>query len=417
MTEAPNPWRTAGRAAALAQMKMFRPRMGRRYASGRNYDRGPGQHNAVSCLSPFLRRRLLLEEEVVAAAVADHGLEGAEKFIQEVFSRGYFKGWLERRPSVWHDYVDGLDQDIWAIQEDRKLAKRVQSAEEGATGIECFDAWVEELVSTGYLHNHARMWFASIWIFTLGLPWRLGADFFYRHLLDGDPASNTLSWRWVGGLHTRGKVYEAKAWNMAKFTNQRFMPRDSDLDTAPQSLHPSEPDGLPDVTPLRMPSSPLADVPTAVLLTEEDCHPESWNHDLSSAAGFAVLHASHLRSQRPVARNVVQFEADSLSDTVRRLGVEAQELSTSDPTALVRWASDIGARQILTGYIPEGPLGDWMKEAKLRLQAEDVAFSEIRRSWDEAIWPNATAGFFKVKKKIPQILRDQGMLDGQLSLL
>jgi deoxyribodipyrimidine photo-lyase len=66
------------------------------------------------------------------------------------------------------------------------------------------------------------MWFASIWIFTLGLPWRIGADFFYRHLLDGDAASNTLSWRWVAGLHTRGKAYAAESWNIEKFTGGRF---------------------------------------------------------------------------------------------------------------------------------------------------------------------------------------------------
>ena len=61
------------------------------------------------------------------------------------------------------------------------------------TGIEGFDDWARELVDTGYMHNHARMWFASIWIFTLRLPWALGADFFLRHLLDADAASNTLS--------------------------------------------------------------------------------------------------------------------------------------------------------------------------------------------------------------------------------
>jgi deoxyribodipyrimidine photo-lyase len=79
-----------------------------------------------------------------------------------------------------------------------------------------FDDWAQELVATGYLHNHARMWFASIWIFTLRLPWELGADFFLRHLIDGDPASNTLSWRWVGGLHTPGKTYLATADNIAE---------------------------------------------------------------------------------------------------------------------------------------------------------------------------------------------------------
>ena len=107
--------------------------------------------------------------------------------------------------------------------------RRLEQALAGQTGLDCFDAWVCELRETGYLHNHARMWFASIWIFTFELPWRLGADFFYRHLLDGDAASNTLSWRWVAGLHTRGKPYAARADNIRKFTGQRFNVRDEDL--------------------------------------------------------------------------------------------------------------------------------------------------------------------------------------------
>ena len=66
------------------------------------------------------------------------------------------------------------------------------------------------------------MWFASIWIFTLKLPWQQGAAFFLEHLLDGDSASNTLSWRWVAGLQTKGKHYLAKSWNIEKFTENRF---------------------------------------------------------------------------------------------------------------------------------------------------------------------------------------------------
>jgi hypothetical protein len=73
-----------------------------------------------------------------------------------------------------------------------------------------------------YLHNHTRMWFASIWIFTLELPWQLGAEFFMQHLYDGDAASNTLGWRWVAGVQTQGKHYLASEWNIKKFTNNRF---------------------------------------------------------------------------------------------------------------------------------------------------------------------------------------------------
>ncbi len=74
--------------------------MGGRYASGRNTDHGPGTHKAVSVLSLYIRRRLVLDQDAVALALTAHGPEEAEKFLQEVIWRGYFKGWLEHRPQV-----------------------------------------------------------------------------------------------------------------------------------------------------------------------------------------------------------------------------------------------------------------------------------------------------------------------------
>ena len=88
----------ATRAEGEKIMAAFAPRMGRRYANGRNTDLGAGAHQAVSLLSPYVARRLVLESDLVAQALANHGPEHAEKFIQEVIWRGYFKGWLERRP-------------------------------------------------------------------------------------------------------------------------------------------------------------------------------------------------------------------------------------------------------------------------------------------------------------------------------
>ena len=399
----------ATRATGEERLRDFTARMGSRYAKGRNFDRGPGAHRDVSQLSPFVRRRLVIEREVVAAAMNAHGLEDAEKFIQEVVWRGYFKGWMERRPQVWESYRDGLIRDLATLDTDRRLRRGVETAETGQTGLACFDAWANELIETGYLHNHARMWFASIWIFTLELPWRVGADFFYRHLLDGDPASNTLGWRWVAGLHTRGKPYKAQAWNIAKFTGQRFAPRPQDLAEDVQGLEPEEPEGLPDVLPLREARAPDPSLPTALLITEEDCRPEDFELGDLDIRATATLSASHLRSPREVSGDVAGFEAGALADAARRMRQEASALRAGVPGDLATWAARAGARQIVTPYVPTGPLRDWLNEAETALDAQGIALCEMRRDWDAAIWPHATAGFFKVKKKIPQILHEVGL--------
>ncbi len=395
---------TSTRAEGEKIMAAFTPRMGRRYANGRNTDHGAGAHKAVSLLSPYIRRRLVLESGAVAAALAAHGPEDAEKFVQEVIWRGYFKGWLERRPQVWHSYVTGLEADLAALDRDRRLRRDVDRAMNGQTGLACFDAWATELVDTGYLHNHARMWFASIWVFTLGLPWRLGADFFYRHLLDGDAASNTLGWRWVAGLHTRGKPYPADAQNITTFTAGRFSPRQSDLAEVTQGLEATEPDGLPTVLPLRAFTPPVQGRPTALLITDEDCRVEDFDLAALDIRSVATLQASHLRSPLEVSELVLKFEDGALADAALRAGFTTTAMRADDPASLAKWAASAGATQIATPYVTRGPLRDWMDQAAPSLAKAGITLCEWRRDWDSAIWPHATAGFFKVKQNIPRIL-------------
>ena len=397
---------TPTRAAGLAALQAFVPAMGRRYANGRNYDMGPGAHRAVSVLSPYIRRRLVTEQEVAAAAITAHGPEEAAKFIDEVIWRGYFKGWLEQRPQVWDSYRNGLLADLDVLDRDRRLRRDVTRAMDGQTGLACFDAWAEELVETGYLHNHARMWFASIWIFTLGLPWRLGADFFLRHLLDGDAASNTLGWRWVAGLHTRGKPYHAQAWNIATFTQQRFTPRDSDLAEVTQGLEASEPEGLPPILPLRPVLPPAAGIPTALLITDEECRIEDFDRAGLDLRAVATLSTGALRSPLPVADAVLRFDEAAVADAAARIGAEPVRINADAPDVLAAWAAAQGARQIVTPYIPRGPLFDWMQDAAGPLAVRGITLTEWRRDWDSAIWPHARAGFFKVKQQIPRILAD-----------
>ena len=203
-------------AEADAALQRFLDKGAASYEARRNFDYGPANRNNVSQLSKFISHRVLFEYEVAQRALAQYSPDVVDKFIQEVFWRIYWKGWLEHRPAVWNDYV--------AFDHDTTPKRLFQQAVTGKTGIDCFDYWSAELQNTNYLHNHARMWFASIWIFTLGLPWQSGARFFMQHLLDGDAASNTLGWRWVAGIQTIGKHYVARASNIEQFTNGRFSP-------------------------------------------------------------------------------------------------------------------------------------------------------------------------------------------------
>ena len=186
----------------------------RDYSSKRNYDFGPKSRENTSNLSKYISHRIINEYDLVREVPSQYNLQKVDKFIQEVFWRVYWKGWLEHRPDVWRDFVDS---------DPTYSEEKYKKAINGETGIECFDDWVKELKSENYLHNHTRMWFASIWIFTLNLPWELGARFFMKYLFDGDAASNTLSWRWVAGIQTQGKNYLARESNIRKFTNQRYM--------------------------------------------------------------------------------------------------------------------------------------------------------------------------------------------------
>ena len=208
----------ASRAKAIEKLNHFIENNLTDYSKLRNFDLGPEGRSNVSCLSPYITHGIISEKEIINKSLNKFSFAKNEKFIQEVLWRTYWKGWLELRPNVWDDYLIELKK----IKEELKDNKEYLNAIEGKTNIECFNVWVNELKENNYLHNHTRMWFASIWIFTLELPWQLGAEFFMQHLYDGDAASNTLGWRWVAGIQTQGKHYLASEWNIKKFTNNRF---------------------------------------------------------------------------------------------------------------------------------------------------------------------------------------------------
>jgi deoxyribodipyrimidine photo-lyase len=369
------------RSDGLARLAAFTPLMGRAYADGRNHDPGPGKPRLVSALSPYIRHRLITEQEVVAAAIAAHGAEVADKFIQEVFWRSYWKGWLAQRPAVWDAYRARVVSGLGAAPEGHEAAIT------GQTGIACFDAWVQELIETGYLHNHARMWFASIWIFTLRLPWELGADFFLRHLLDGDAASTTLSWRWVAGLHTKGKHYVARAENIARHTGGRFTPHGA-LNEKPLPLQEADPPAPRPIPAL----SPPRPGPVVLLLHEDDLHPESLplaGLEVRRVIGLSCPAARSPLGAAPLVQSFVDGAlADGLNRAAQHFGVPAERMALAD-------LPDLLARDAVV--MAEAPVG-WLADS---LRPYGVA--PLRRPWDEACWPLAGRGFFPFAQHIPRL--------------
>ncbi len=386
------------RQAALARLEAFIPQSGKDYTRLRNYDL-PG-HPHVSGLSPYIRHRVITEAEVARAVLTQFSANTAEKFLQEVCWRSYWKAWLERRPGVWQQYLAALPAAQNRLATEPGLRARFEDACLGKTGIDGFDDWAEELVQTGYLHNHARMWFASIWIFTLGLPWVLGADFFLRHLLDGDPASNTLSWRWVAGIQTPGKTYAARAANIAKYTQGRANPVHQLVPV--DRIIPCQAPALPTVEPVPESAPIQPNLKTGLLVTEDDLSAD-FLLDRIRPEACAILIAPKGRSPLPVSSQVIAFTQALAVDTATRLselcGHDVAIYETAD--ALRGWIEDNGLEQVVLPYTPVGPATDILKAVA---EMTDVPLQPQLRRWDAAALPFATAGFFKFKARIPQLL-------------
>ncbi len=395
------------REAGLKRLKEFAPLAGEIYSNKRNFDFSSIKKNSVSALSPWIKHRLITEEEILVETLKHHNPQTAMKFIQEVFWRGYFKGWLEHHPTVWSHHNKKLINEYNNLDNNKFIKKNYMSAINGETGIECFDFWCEKLKSTGYLHNHVRMWFASIWVFTLKLPMELGADFFMLNLIDADAASNTLSWRWVSGLHTKGKAYAARASNIEKFTNGQFNPSgqlvenieplieniDHPLVSLPQLHQSIEKDAI-------------------LLLTEEDCSPETslTGNNLEVEILPLYLDKKYPQWIKP-SKSVRSFSNTAIQNTCQRLGKpNAEERNNTNWTDTILETSDrIGTKNIIIPKVPVGAVKSKLRKIKKNLAEHDIYINEHYKSYDMHTWQYASKGFFKLKKQIPNILHQLGL--------
>ncbi len=411
MIETETPF-VATREEALRRLQAFVPRAGRAYAATRNEDRGPSDRRNVSTLSPYVRHRLVTEEEILRAVLACETRTAAFKFVQETFWRTYWKGWLESRPQVWDDYLAAVSSQTEALASDRDARARYERAVSAATGIAPFDAWVRELRETGYLHNHARMWFASIWLFTLRLPWELGADLFMRELCCGDPASNTLSWRWVAGLHTRGKTYLARASNIARYTLNRFPPATGLASSAPSLAGPAYPAvPLPDLTAY----ATSDDAPTLLVMHDDDLGVETFAISRERVRATLAFDSARLRSPGAISGNAATFARDSVTDALARAAGDRRE--RIDPVAdleravdaIATVAAETGATTVAMPYAPVGPNRPVVAALGERLAARGIAHRTFVRPYDASSWPHATRGFFNLGHAIPSILDRLGI--------
>ncbi|RFC46077.1 MAG: deoxyribodipyrimidine photo-lyase [Verrucomicrobia bacterium] len=405
-----NPFTPLTRQDALNTWADFLPKVAA-YAGARNSVQ-PGHEN-VSRLSACIRFRTLLEDEIIHDTLKTHSFRTAEKWLQEICWRRYWRGWLETHPQVWSLWRRQVRELKHVLPAETLARARAVSA--ARSGVDCMDKIARELLETGYLHNHARMWWASFWVHVEQLPWELGADFFFRHLLDADPASNTLSWRWVAGLQTPGKTYLVRLSNLEKYApsylreNATGSERLADDIVSARVIQDTATPG----------AQALVQYPTSFSQTSkriglwmhaDDLSPEIGPlRDLAPAAIFSCISNSvyqanyHLSSQRIASLHTVI--RDGMERAQAHYGCPATVLAADDQAqALGVWARDQALTDVIAFAPMVGPTRDLLPRLKQQLEALKIPLTLIRRPSDTIAFSFATAGFFPFWQKMSRHL-------------
>jgi len=370
------------RASAIEKLNNFIEQNLFEYSRLRNFDYGPNNRSNISCLSPYITHGVISELEVIKKSLNKFSFSKNEKFIQEVLWRTYWKGWLELRPAVWTDYLIELKK----IREEFKDNADYKKAIEGNTNMECFNEWVNELKENNYLHNHARMWFASIWVFTLDLPWQLGAEFFMKHLYDGDAAANTLGWRWVAGIQTQGKNYLASEWNIKKFTNNRFSniklnenapPKTSDKTYAASKLDFNNPQNLEEKN---------------LLIFENNLSFEISDFKDQKFKNIFLISNKNDNRTIELSEKLVNFKSQLIEDQKKRL--EEKKINCE----IIDLSEIQNLNETSYGLYPTvGENLDFINTNNLKIEF-------LYRKLDQFSWQYCNKGFFNFKNYIPKII-------------
>ena len=369
------------RAKAIEKLNIFIENNLSEYSKLRNFDFGPNNRSNISCLSPYITHGVINELEVIDKSLKKFSFVKNEKFIQEVLWRVYWKGWLELRPNVWSDYLMELDN----LRNEFKNNQNYLNSIEGKTNLECFNQWVNELKENNYLHNHTRMWFASIWIFTLELPWQLGAEFFIKHLYDGDAASNTLGWRWVAGVQTQGKHYLASEWNIKKFTNNRFQNIKLNENASPKISEKSYPLIKRDF------NNPQNLEEKNLLIFENNLSFEITNFQENNFKKIYIISNKNENRSIKLSEKLVKFKSLLIKDQEQRLKDKSINCEIVD-------ISEIKDIENYYGLYPTvGENLDYLNSNNLKINF-------LYRNLDQFSWQYCNKGFFNFKNYIPKII-------------
>ena len=371
----------ASRAKAVDKLNHFVENNLSEYSKLRNFDFGTDNRSNISCLSPYITHGIINELEVIDKSLKKFSFQKNEKFIQEVLWRVYWKGWLELRPNVWSDYLMELDN----LRDEYKSNHSYLRAIEGKTDIECFNQWIIELEENNYLHNHARMWFASIWIFTLELPWQLGAEFFMKHLYDGDAASNTLGWRWVAGVQTQGKHYLASEWNINKFTNNRFQNIKLNENAPPKISGKSFPMIKQEF------NNPQNLEEKNLLIFENNLSFEITDFKENRFKKIYIISNRNENRSIKLSEKLVKFKSLLMKDQEQRLKDKSIDCEVVDVSEIKNIENYYGL------YPTVGENLDYLNSNNLKIDF-------LYRNLDQLAWQYCNKGFFNFKNYIPKII-------------
>ena len=350
------------------------------YSRNRNYFNG-----SVSKLSPYFRHGCITLKEASDNVCAKHGAQ-AEKFVQELAWRDYWR-------RVWYQLGNNIFSDIEdpkVVLGDRLMPDFIR---QGITGLPCMDGIIRDLTLDGYVHNHARMWFAAYMVHWLKVDWREAADWFENYLLDGDKASNHLSWQWVASLFS-SKPYYFNKENLSRFTGEKYCanckvacPFDASYEQLQTQLFSGAAPAPAKLHRVIMPEKAPMSTHQAVAIFVHDEMLSSAHPLLRRSMPKIFVFDDFLHSKWPLKR--LQFVADCLSE------LQDVEVWIGDTSTILK---ERGVGQIFTQETPNLQLKALLAPFNTQYMPEpkftEVEISERRLKRFSRYWEKVSVEFF-----------------------